>query len=112
MIEGVLKDGGKEPQSPDLLIYLLKFLHPFQDAIDTVFERWIAQFYYGVQIFLTTRYIDLSDPIENMKQNMENANDLNHHARHYGKTMIEDLINWQTQMPRYETKGMSLSLIK
>ncbi|KAA6446991.1 hypothetical protein [Bacillus swezeyi] len=75
-----------------------------QEAIDIIFERWTAQIYYPVQIYLSTRYIDLSEPISHMKRNMDEAGDLVPEARAYGQTMIEELIKWQMSSPRYETK--------
>lgn len=75
-----------------------------QESIDIIFERWLAQINYNVQFYLQNRYIDLTDPIEQMRKSMEKAEDLNEAALSYGQSMIDDLIKWQTIAPRYETK--------
>jgi hypothetical protein len=75
-----------------------------QEAIDITFETWLAQINYNVIFYLQNRYIDLTEPIETMKKNMREADDLNEDALSYGQSMIEDLLKWQTYSPRYETK--------
>jgi hypothetical protein len=75
-----------------------------QEAIDAAFESWLATLNYPVQWYLQNRYIDLSEPIEEMRKNMMEANDIPLNALEYGKSMLEDLIRWQTSSPRYETK--------
>ncbi|MCM3443612.1 MULTISPECIES: hypothetical protein [Metabacillus] len=75
-----------------------------QEGIDMTFETWIAQINYPVQWYLQNRYIDLSEPIEAMRQNMLNQEDMNQNSLEYGRTLIEDLSKWQAISPRYETK--------
>ncbi|MED1461704.1 hypothetical protein, partial [Bacillus safensis] len=76
-----------------------------QETIDVAFETWLATLNYpDVQIFIQSRLIDLTDPIEEMKKNMEQADDLNAAAISYGHGHIQDLINWQYATPRYETR--------
>ncbi|QCJ45495.1 hypothetical protein FAY30_26515 (plasmid) [Bacillus sp. S3] len=75
-----------------------------QEAIDTVFESWLAALNYPVQFYLQNRFIDISEPIQEMKESMKDSEDLNEAALSFGESMIEDLVNWQTQAPRYETK--------
>jgi hypothetical protein len=75
-----------------------------QEAIDTVFESWLAAINYPVQFYLQSRFIDISEPIQNMSQSMKDSEDLNEAALNFGQSMINDLIAWQTQSPRYETR--------
>ncbi|MFC0273744.1 hypothetical protein ACFFIX_20365 [Metabacillus herbersteinensis] len=75
-----------------------------QESIDVTFERWLAQINYNVQFYLQNRFIDLSEPIETMRKNMMEADDLSENANKYGKSMIDDLTKWQQVSPRYETK--------
>jgi hypothetical protein len=75
-----------------------------QEAIDSAFEAWLATLNYPVQIYLQNRYVDLSEPIEEMRRNMMEQNDLPVNAIEYGKAMLEDLVRWQMAAPRYETK--------
>ncbi|PGT80580.1 hypothetical protein [Bacillus sp. AFS040349] len=75
-----------------------------QEAIDVTFERWLSQINYNVQFYLQNRFIDLSEPIEIMRKNMIEAEDLHENAIEYGKSMLEELIKWQQVAPRYETK--------
>lgn len=75
-----------------------------REAIDYTFETWLATFDYPVQFYLQNRYIDLSEPIEQMRDNMKKSNDLSEDAFDYGNRMIEDLLRWQHVAPRYETK--------
>ncbi|RHW35990.1 hypothetical protein D1B31_18045 [Neobacillus notoginsengisoli] len=75
-----------------------------QEAIDTVFESWLASINYQVQYYFQNRFIDISEPIENMRKSMRDSEDLNEAALSFGESMIRDLVNWQTQAPRYETK--------
>ncbi|OUM91089.1 MAG: hypothetical protein BAA00_16530 [Parageobacillus thermoglucosidasius] len=75
-----------------------------QEAIDVVFETWLASIEYPVGIYTQNRYIDISEPIENMQKAMKEAEDLNEAALSFGQNMIQDLIKWQTSTPRYETK--------
>lgn len=75
-----------------------------QDAIDRVFETWLAQQEGHIQFYLQNRYIDLTDPIKEMQKNMKEADDLHQNALEYGESMVEDLIRWQREQPRFETK--------
>lgn len=75
-----------------------------QEAIDTTFERWLAAIEYNVQWYLQNRYVDLSEPIEEMRKSMLDQEDMHPNALQYGKDLIDDLVNWQTMQPRYETK--------
>lgn len=75
-----------------------------QEAIDTVFESWLATINYPVQFYLQNRFIDISDPIHHMKESMKDSEDLNEAALSFGNSMINDLLNWQSQAPRYETR--------
>lgn len=83
-----------------------------QESIDIIFERWLAQINYNVQFYLQNRYIDLTEPIEQMRKNMTKAEDLNEAALSYGQSMIDDLVKWQTIAPRYETKRYLLFTFK
>lgn len=75
-----------------------------QEAIDIVFESWLAASSYSVTPYLQNRLIDITEPIQQMKDNMKNAEDLNTAAISYGQSMINDLLKWQAHTPRYETK--------
>lgn len=75
-----------------------------QEGIDITFETWLAQINYDVKCYLQNRYIDLSEPIAEMKKNMAEAENLDSNAYEYGKSLIEDLMTWQAVSPRYETK--------
>lgn len=75
-----------------------------QEAIDMVFESWLAAINYPVQFYLQNRFIDISEPVQQMKESMRNSEDLNEAALSFGQSMIDDLQNWQSQTPRYETK--------
>ena len=75
-----------------------------QDAIDIIFETWLAQISYNVRIYLQNRYVDLSEAITNIKSAMEKEDSLNYKAIEYGENMIRNLEMWQQSQPRYETK--------
>ncbi|MEI2356265.1 hypothetical protein [Mesobacillus zeae] len=75
-----------------------------QEAIDIVFESWLAAINYAPKCYFQNRFIDISEPIENMQKNMQNSEDLNEAALSFGRSMIQDLVNWQSQTPRYDTK--------
>lgn len=75
-----------------------------REGIDYTFETWLATLDYSVQFYLQNRYIDLSEPIEEMRKNMQKNNDLSPNAYDYGNNMIGDLLRWQELSPRYETK--------
>lgn len=75
-----------------------------QDSIDAVFETWLAQINYPVRIYLQNRFVDLTDPIKDIQNVMEEEEDLPPLAYEYGQKMIEDLLHWQQSQPRYETK--------
>lgn len=80
--------------------------HEEQEAIDVTFERWLAQIAssQNTQWYLQNRYVDLSEPTEEMRKSMLDADDLHENAVEYGKSLIEDLTKWQQIAPRYETK--------
>jgi hypothetical protein len=75
-----------------------------QEQIDISFETWLSQINYNVQFYLQSRYVDLSEPIENMKKSMEEDEGLNEHAYEYGRSLVNNLLDWQRSTPRYETK--------
>jgi hypothetical protein len=75
-----------------------------QEQIDISFETWLSQINYNVQFYLQSRYVDLSEPIENMKKSMEEDEGLNEHAYEYGRSLVNNLLEWQSSTPRYETK--------
>lgn len=75
-----------------------------QEAIDTVFEGWLAAINYHVGFYLQNRFVDISEPLEQMRKSMKDSDDLNEAALSFGQSMIEDLVKWQTSSPRYETK--------
>ncbi|MFC0476829.1 hypothetical protein ACFFHF_16625 [Robertmurraya beringensis] len=75
-----------------------------QEAIDKEFESYLASINYPISCLLQSRYIDISEPIKHMTESMKNSEDLNEAALSFGQSMINDLIEWQTQTPRYETK--------
>ncbi|MCM3619701.1 hypothetical protein M3936_19205 [Sutcliffiella horikoshii] len=79
-----------------------------QEAIDIAFETWLAQINYPVQWYLQNRYIDLSEPIEEMRKSMRTEDDLDVNAAEYGQAMIDDLMKWQSISPRYETKRFAV----
>jgi len=75
-----------------------------QEGIDAVFETWLAQITYPVRIYLQNRFIDLTDPIQDIRKVMEQEDDLHSLAFEFGQNMIRDLKTWQLSQPRYETK--------
>lgn len=75
-----------------------------QEAIDASFEAWTATLNYPCTIYLQNKFIDLSEQIEEMKKNMENQKDMPRNAMQYGRSVLNELIDWQTSQPRYETK--------
>jgi len=75
-----------------------------QESIDIAFEKWLAAINYNVQFYLQNRYIDLSEPIEEMRKSMYEHEDMPPNAIQYGKDLIDDLVKWQAMAPRYETK--------
>lgn len=74
-----------------------------QEGVDAVFETWLAQLT-SVRWYLQNRFVDLTDPIEEIQRTMQEEDDLNPLAREYGENLIRDLQEWQTSTPRYETK--------
>ncbi|WP_232786986.1 hypothetical protein [Planococcus sp. MB-3u-03] len=74
-----------------------------QEGVDAVFETWLAQVN-SVRWYLQNRFVDLTDPIEEIQRTMKEEDDLNPLAREYGENLIRDLQDWQTSTPRYETK--------
>lgn len=75
-----------------------------QEVIDSIFESWLATLNYHVGWYLQNRFVDISEPIEEMSKSMKESEDLNEAAYSFGQSMIEDLVQWQTSTPRYETK--------
>ncbi|WP_214484562.1 hypothetical protein [Bacillus sp. SM2101] len=75
-----------------------------QEAIDVEVERWLAQIDYPTKLYFQNRYIDLTEPIEEIQKNMTSQEDLPAAAYQYGVSMLEDLANFQTNTPRYDTK--------
>ncbi|MCM3216737.1 hypothetical protein M3612_19820 [Niallia taxi] len=75
-----------------------------QEAIDITVESWTATLNYPVGIYLQNRFIDVSEPIELMAKAMKESEDLNEAALSYGQAMIDDILSWQRDTPRYETK--------
>jgi hypothetical protein len=75
-----------------------------QEAIDMIFERWLASLTHHVAFYIQNRFVDLAEPIENMQKIMKKSEDLNYNALNFGQGMIDNLIHWQKISPRYETK--------
>lgn len=75
-----------------------------QEGIDATFETWLAQINYSVRIYLQNRFVDLTLPIKELQQVMEQEDDLHPLALEYGQNMINNLRHWQNEQPRYETK--------
>lgn len=75
-----------------------------QEAIDSAFETWLAQLNYPVRIYLQNRFIDMTEPVEDIEKTMKEQDDLHPDAIEFGQNMIRDLKNWQRSQPRYETK--------
>lgn len=75
-----------------------------QEIIDIAFETWLASINYPVRIYLQNRFVDLTEPIEEIQRKIGGAEDLNSAAREYGENMIRELKAWQQAQPRYETK--------
>lgn len=75
-----------------------------QEAIDAIFETWLAQLNYRIRIYLQNRFIDLTEPIQDIQQVMDDQDDLHSMAKQFGQNMINNLKSWQRSQPRYETK--------
>lgn len=75
-----------------------------QEAIDVSFETWTAQLNYPVRIYLQNRFIDMTEPVEDIENVMNQQEDLHPDAIEFGQNMIQNLKNWQRSQPRYETK--------
>lgn len=75
-----------------------------QEVIDISFETWLASINYPIRIYLQNRFVDLTEPIEEINKQIEVAEDLNSAAYEFALNMIEDLEQWQKSQPRYETK--------
>ncbi|MBD8523791.1 hypothetical protein [Lysinibacillus fusiformis] len=75
-----------------------------QEVIDIAFETWLASINYPVRIYLQNRFVDLTEPIEEIQRTIGSSEDLNSEAREFGENMINDLQAWQRAQPRYETK--------
>ncbi|MCK6259526.1 hypothetical protein LCY76_23425 [Fictibacillus sp. KIGAM418] len=76
-----------------------------QETIDVAFETWLATLDYQVIWYLQNRFIDLSHPIENMRKELRNTEDLHPNALSYGDSLIKELEQWQNYSPRFETKA-------
>lgn len=75
-----------------------------QEGIDATFETWLSQLTYPVRVYLQNRFVDLTLPIQEIQQVMDQEDDMHPLARQFGQNMITDLIHWQNAQPRYETK--------
>lgn len=75
-----------------------------QNGIDAIFETWLAQINYHVRIYLQNRYVDLTDPINEIQKNMDQEDDMDPLAKQFGHNLIQSLRSWQNAQPRYETK--------
>ena len=75
-----------------------------QNGIDAIFETWLAQINYHVRVYLQNRYVDLTDPINEIQKNMDLEDDMDPLAKQFGENMIQSLRSWQNAQPRYETK--------
>lgn len=75
-----------------------------QEVIDVAFETWLATITDSVRIYEQNRFIDLTEPIEEIQRTIDISDDLNRDALDFGANMIRDLKAWQKERPRYETK--------
>lgn len=75
-----------------------------QEGIDATFETWLSQINYGVRIYCQNRFIDMTEPVEDIEKTMKEQEDLDPAAIEFGQNMINDLKKWQRSQPRYETK--------
>lgn len=75
-----------------------------QEIVDASFETWVASINYPIRIYLQNRFVDLTEPIEEIQKTMSDVDDLNFEAREFGENLIRELKAWQTAQPRYETK--------
>ncbi|EOQ19810.1 MULTISPECIES: hypothetical protein [Bacillus cereus group] len=75
-----------------------------QEAIDSAFESWLATLDYPTSIYIQNKFIDLSEPLDEMKKNMSEQRDMPRNALKYGASVVKDLEHWQSSSPRYETK--------
>lgn len=79
-----------------------------QNGIDSIFETWLAQINYSVRIYLQNRFVDLTDPIQEIKKTMAREDDMHIAAIQFGENMVRELNEWQHSQPRYETKRFIL----
>ncbi|WP_026801301.1 hypothetical protein [Pontibacillus halophilus] len=75
-----------------------------QESIDNEVERWLSKLDYPTKPYFQNRYIDLTEPIEEIKNNLNSQDDIPEAAYRYGISMMEDLAEFQARTPRYETK--------
>lgn len=75
-----------------------------QEGIDATFETWLSQLNYPVRIYLQNRFVDLTSPVQEIQKVMEKEDSLHPLAFQFGQNMIRDLMLWQNEQPRYETK--------
>jgi len=74
-----------------------------QESIDSSFETWLSTLEVHSRWYFQNRFIDYSEPIQQMRKNMKNAENLPDSAIEYGETMINELDMWQRSTPRYDT---------
>lgn len=79
-----------------------------QEGIDATYETWLSQLNYSIRIYTQNRFVDLTSPIKEIQKVMEHDVELHPLAFQFGQNMINDLINWQNEQPRYETKTFLL----
>lgn len=75
-----------------------------QEGIDSIFETWLAQLNYSIRIYKQNRFVDLTKPIKEIQSVLDNEQQNNPNGLLFGQNMIENLIRWQKEQPRYETK--------
>lgn len=75
-----------------------------QDGIDAILETWLAQINYHTRVLLQNRFVDLTEPINEIRKNMDQEEDMDPLAVQFGLNMIKDLQKWQNAQPRYETR--------
>lgn len=76
-----------------------------QETIDAAFETWTATLPESTtRIYFQNRFVDLTEQIEEMQREMDEAEDMNTSRLEYGQYVIKDLQQWQKAQPRYDTK--------
>ncbi len=74
-----------------------------QENIDRIFETWTAQLEYPIRLYFQARYIDLTQPMDEIKRNLQH-DDLPYNTYEYGMSMLEELQKWQEHSPRYDVR--------